>query len=282
MIEPEQSPEIRVAGQFGRDVDLLHLEAAKTIGAVVSYIGRGYSGFAYQVGHRTVAGELLGAMEICIGFRPKLTVAGRTDSGVNARAQVISFQIPADAHFDWRRFVKSMNSLMDDRVSVRRAWLAKDDFNARFSARYRKYRYRFTYCATRDPFESFTSWMIPKRLDVAKMREAAEAIRGEHDFSSFCRKDPNGASLVRRVDDILLEEDPDGLDVWITANSFCHQMVRSITGLLYQVGMKNKSPECVLDALCARDRARVTLLAPASGLTLWEVGYDEGVIPEWR
>ena len=98
-----------------------------------------------------------------------------------------------------------MNSLLDPRVSVRAAWVASDDFDARFSARYRKYRYRIAYGSAPDPFVSSTVWLLRDRLEVAKMREAAEYLLGEHDFSSFCRKDPNGGSLTRRIDEIAIE-----------------------------------------------------------------------------
>lgn len=281
MIGSDESFEIHITGHEGQDMDLSHSDL-KIVGAVISYLGKGFSGFAYQPQCATVAGELLRAIEICLGNQPKLTVAGRTDSGVHARAQVISFAIPRDQEFDAERFVKSMNSLLDERISVRKAWIAGEDFNARHSARYRKYCYRFAYGLTRDPFTGGTSWLIQEKLELSKMREGAQALLGEHDFSSFCRKDPNGASLTRRVDEILLEEFPGGVDLWITASSFCHQMVRSIAGLLYQVGALKKSPGYVAEALEARDRSSVKLLAPASGLILWEVGYDEGVLPRWR
>lgn len=269
------------SGLRGQNADLLG-SGDKIVGAVVSYIGKGYSGFAFQEGYSTVAGELLAAMETCLGMRPKLTVAGRTDSGVHARAQVISFPVPGEYGFDQERFVRSMNSLLDDRISVRAAWIAPEGFSARFSALSRRYRYRFLYSATPDPFLGPTSWVMKEKLDVARVREGARHLVGEHDFSSFCRKDPNGASLVRRIDEIVLEELSGELLLWITASSFCHQMVRSIAGLLYQVGRGKFGPEYVGLALEAKDRSLVKLLAPASGLVLWEVGYDEGVVPEWE
>ncbi len=280
MIGSDESFEIHITDPQGQDMDLSHSDI-KIVGAIVSYLGKGFSGFAYQPQQATVAGELLRAIEICLGEKPKLTAAGRTDAGVHARAQVVSFAISRGRQFEPERFVKSMNSLLDERISVRKAWIAGEDFNARYSARYRKYLYRFAYGETRDPLTGGTSWLIQEKLELSKMCEGAQALLGEHDFSSFCRKDPNGASLTRRVEEIRLEEIPGGVDLWITASSFCHQMVRSIAGLLYQVGTLKKSPGYVVEALDARDRSSVKLLAPASGLTLWEVGYDEGVLPRW-
>ncbi len=280
MIGSKESSGIRVAGPIGQDADLLH-SGALVVGAIVSYVGTGFSGFAFQQGQATVAGELLRAAEVCVGERPRLSVAGRTDSGVHARAQVISFPLNDSRGFSPDRFVKSMNSLLDERISVRAAWIAEEGFHARFSARYRKYRYRFVLGATRDPFTGPTSWLVTDDLDVPKMREGSRYFLGEHDFSSFCRKAPDGASLIRRVDEVVFEDSPGMLDFWITASSFCHQMVRSIVGLLYLVGTSEVAPEYVEAALKARDRSWVRMLAPASGLTLWEVGYDVGVLPQW-
>ncbi len=280
MIDSTESFEIHIPGQEGRDMDLLHFET-RTIGAIVSYVGTGFSGFAYQEGLSTVAGELLRVIDICVGAKPRLSVAGRTDAGVHARGQVISFKLEVDDRFSVARFVRSMNSLLDPRVSVRAAWIASDGFDARFSASYRKYRYRIVYGSTPDPFVSPTVWLLRDRLDTEKVKEAALYLLGEHDFSSFCRKDPNGGSLMRRIDEIFIESVPDGLDIWITASSFCHQMVRSIVGLFYQVGTGKFEPEYVGIALSARDRSKAKILAPAAGLNLWEVGYDGEVIPEW-
>lgn len=271
---------IRVLASDDADSDPL-FSGVFNIGSVVSYIGTGFSGFAFQEGHPTIAGELIDAMSTCIGFVPRITVAGRTDRGVHARGQVISFQIPDRIYFSPERFVKSMNSLLDDRIAVKVSWIADSSFNARFSARFRTYRYRFVKSQTRDPFNEPFCWRIESELDLSLMREASSFLIGEHDFSSFCRKDPNAASLCRRVDSIEFEDTDIGFDMWITASSFCHQMVRSIAGLLYQVGASRVSTSYVSEALEGRDRKWVRLLAPPSGLTLWEVGYDQGVLPPW-
>lgn len=280
MSESKNSREIRTSASSEQGPDLLLL-STKKIGAVVSYVGTSYSGFAFQENQKTIAGDLLEAMQTCLAFRPRLTVAGRTDSGVHALGQVISFSLPSDLRFTPHRFVKSMNSLLSPEISVRLAWEASSDFDARFSARFRKYRYRFSFGSTPDPFLDPFCWRLSVPLKVESMREASSALLGEHDFSSFCRKDPNGASLVRRVDSIYFEESERCLDMWVVASSFCHQMVRSIAGLLYQVGSLEIEPNYVSEALAVRNRAWVKLLAPPRGLILWEVGYDEDVIPEW-
>lgn len=281
MIELKTNFEIRDFGHLESNPDLLYSNA-KIVGAIVSYLGTGYSGFAYQAGQRTIAGELIRAMAICIGVEPKLVVAGRTDAGVHARAQVVSFVVDDGSRFSPERFVRSMNSLLDPQISVRVAWIADNSFHARHSARYRKYVYRFAFGETPDPFIGPTSWLVRDDLNLSSMSQGASYLLGEHDFSSFCRRDPNGASLVRRVDDISFEEHDSGVDLWVVASSFCHQMVRAISGLLYQVGSGKVEPDYVEKVVNGRDRSLVRLMAPASGLTLWEVGYDEGVLPQWK
>lgn len=280
MSESKKSCEIRTSASSEQGPDLLLLPPRR-IGAVVSYVGTSYSGFAFQENQKTIAGDLLAAMETCLVFKPRLTVAGRTDSGVHALGQVISFSLPSDLRFTPNRFVKSMNSLLAPEISVRLAWEASPDFDARFSARFRKYRYRFSYGSTPDPFLEPFCWRMDRPMEVRLMRQASSFLLGQHDFSSFCRKCPNGASLLRRVDSIYFEESEGFLDMWVVASSFCHQMVRSIAGLLYQVGTVQIEPNYVTEALSARNRGFVKLLAPPRGLTLWEVGYDEGVAPKW-
>lgn len=266
------SLEIRERVQLGLDPDLLRSDDIK-VAALVSYVGTNYAGFAYQKGQRTIAGDLLDAMDKCLGDRPKLTVAGRTDAGVHARGQVISFSVSQSIGFEASRFIKSMNSLLCNDISIRSSWIAEQEFNARFSARWRKYRYRYSFQPTKDPFSDPFCWRVNQNISIDKMIAGSLHLIGEHDFSSFCRKDPNGRSLTRRIDSINFEKGEDFLDLWITASSFCHQMVRSIAGLLYQVGISKSDPGYVITALNRHDRSSVQLLAPPSGLCLWEVGY---------
>jgi tRNA pseudouridine38-40 synthase len=105
------------------------------------------------------------------------------------------------------------------------------------------------------------------------MRKAGAAFVGEHDFSAFCRS-VEGSSNVRRVTEFIIEEDDGLLRVWIQANAFCHQMVRSVVGYLYDVGRGFSDGEAVGDVLAAGDRGAVATVAPPHGLTLWAVGYD--------
>jgi tRNA pseudouridine38-40 synthase len=163
---------------------------------------------------------------------------------------------------------------------VRDAAWAADDFDARFSARWRHYRYHLWTDPVPNPFLAATAWHVPRALDLDAMRLACDPLIGEHDFSSFCRRpkvEPGTPepSMVRRV---LLahwsEPEPALLRFEIRATAFCHQMVRSITGLLVEVGTGKRKAGEVAGILRRRDRAAAGQVAPPHGLVLWEVGYE--------
>ena len=154
--------------------------------------------------------------------------------------------------------------------------VAPPGFDARFSATSRTYRYEVWNSEVPSPFLHRTTWWVDQPLDVAAMDRAARRLVGEHDFTTFCRRprDRDDASLVRRVDTAGWERiDGELLRFTITASAFCHQMVRSIVGLLVEVGRGRREVEAVATALRARDRSHLPTLAPPQGLTLWEVGY---------
>ena len=149
------------------------------------------------------------------------------------------------------------------------------DFDARFSATARLYRYTVLNSAAPSPFLARTAWWIDNALDVKAMRLACDPLIGEHDFSSFCRRPNDDASLTRRVLDARWEEHDDGVrEFWIEANAFCHQMVRSIVGTLIEVGLGKKRAGDITGILRAGDRSTAGNLAPAHGLCLWAVRYS--------
>jgi tRNA pseudouridine38-40 synthase len=209
-----------------------------------------------------------------------LTAAGRTDTGVHAWGQVVSFDA-ADG-VDLVELQRGVNALCRPSIVVRAAERAPDDFDARFSAQWRRYRYTVLNREVPDPFLAGTSWHVDRPLDVRVLRLACDPLLGEHDFASFCRRPKVGPdqelpTLVRRVLDAGWEPvEPDLLRFEITANAFCHQMVRSIVGTLVEVGRGRRSAGSMLATLRAADRAEAGQLAPPHGLCLWEVGYPDG------
>ena len=243
----------------------------------VAYDGSGFAGFAPNPGVETVAGTLGAALQRALGHPVELTCAGRTDAGVHAWGQVVSFD--ADGVIaDPALLQRSVNRQCRPRIVVREASIAPDGFDARRWARSRRYRYTVLNRPVADPFLAATTWHVEQPLDLAAMRLACDPLLGEHDFSSFCRRPrpPSGEppSLVRRVLEAGWRDLGDGLLRFeIEATSFCHQMVRSVVGTVVETGTGRKRAGEVLAIREARDRAAAGQLAPAHGLCLWEVRY---------
>jgi tRNA pseudouridine38-40 synthase len=245
---------------------------------LVAYDGTEYHGFAENPGVRTVAGALRDALERLLGHRVELSAAGRTDRGVHAWGQVVSFDARAD-RYEAAAVQRSLNKLLGPAVAIRVADVAPPDFDARFSARARIYRYRVCNRPVQDPFRARFSWHVAGALDLAALRQAADPLVGDHDFTSFCRRPdplPDGTprSLRRRVRRAAWHQrDDDLLEFEIEADAFCHQMVRSIVGTLVDVGLGRRKASDVLAILGACDRGAAGRVAPPQGLTLWAVRY---------
>ncbi|MGH2547680.1 MAG: tRNA pseudouridine(38-40) synthase TruA, partial [Actinomycetota bacterium] len=193
---------------------------------VLAYDGTGFHGFARQPGQRTVEGALLDSLERILGRRPRLSVAGRTDAGVHAEGQVVSFEGNADPG----RLQRALNRMLGPEIAVRRAGRAPAGFDARHSATARSYRYRVRVGEVPDPFTARTEWHRPGEYGLGPMRRAAGLLVGEHDFASFCR--PGRGSTVRRLERLSVRRAGEVLEIRARAGSFLHQMVRSLVGTL--------------------------------------------------
>lgn len=255
--------------------------------ATVAYDGTGFSGFAAQPGRRTVAGTLVEALEKVLRHPVEVVCAGRTDAGVHAWGQVVSFDADPE-RFDPERLRNALNSLCGPAIAVREvAEAPSPEFSARFDATARRYRYTILNRPVPDPFLAATAWHLPAPLDLRRLEAAADPLIGEHDFTSFCRKpkDQVDPPMTRRLLDARWKDEGDGvLRFWIEANAFCHQMVRSIVGTVVEVGLGKRTPADVALALRARDRAAAGPVAPPHGLCLWEVRYEralagDGTVP---
>ncbi len=236
----------------------------------LAYDGSGFRGYAHQEGLRTVQGELETALRTLLTSPVDTTVAGRTDAGVHARAQVVSFDIVEPV--DPERLLRSLNGILGPEIAVEAVSEVDGDFSARFSARWRRYRYTMATGVAPDPLSRGFEWHVGPRLDRAAMDTTAAEFVGEHDFSAFCRS-VEGRSNVRRVEEARWETEHDRLHFWIQANAFCHQMVRSLVGLCYDIGRGFTPVGSVRKIIESGDRSRVVTVAPPHGLTLWEVGY---------
>ena len=239
---------------------------------LVAYDGTDCRGCAAQPGIRTGGGALAEAIEKVAGRPVELTCAGRTDAGVHAWGQVVSFRAGPDLPVV--RVLRGVNSMLGPEVVARSCERAPEGFDARHSARWRHYRYTIVNRPVPDPFRDRFTWWIPDPLDLHALRLAADPIVGEHDFASFCRRGPEGSTTVRRVLESRWIDEGDGvLRYEIRASAFCWQMVRSVVGTLVEAGIGRKKPGEVLAILRAGDRAAAGQLAPPRGLCLWEVGY---------
>jgi tRNA pseudouridine38-40 synthase len=270
---------------------------------LVAYDGTGFRGFAAQPGQRTVAGELIRAIATVTGGEPgPLVCAGRTDAGVHARGQVV--HVDVDPPVDPARLRRSVNAMVGPRIVVRTVEPAPPGFDARRSARSRRYRYLVKEANVPDPLLASTAWTVRGPLDLRSMRAAGDAVLGEHDFRAFCRRAPGTTPddpIARRVLAARWTEvaDPDGEITWspavrssvavaanpdgapverllrfdIEAESFCHHMVRSLVGAMVAVGQGRCRAADVHWLLRSGERSGAPDPAPPQGLCLVAVRY---------
>lgn len=245
----------------------------------VAYDGTAFRGFAPNHAVRTVIGDLSEAIARVVRRSVDLTGAGRTDAGVHAWGQVVSCDLPGETDLD--DLARRLNKLCAPAIAIREAAWAEPGFDARFSATWRQYRYHVWNDRAPNPLLAGTCWHVPQPLDLVLMQAAVSPLIGEHDFTSFCRKPkvPEGeppASMVRILYELRWErlDDTPMLRMDVRASAFCHQMVRSITGTLVDVGLHKLTPADVNGVLHAKDRAVAGQVAPPHGLILWAVGYD--------
>ena len=243
----------------------------------VAYDGTGFHGFSENRDVRTVGGELARALETVLRHPVSLIVAGRTDAGVHAWGNVVSFDTE-QVDPDLVTLQRNLNSMLGPAIVVRDAAVAAEGFDARRWAVARRYRYTVLNRPVPDPFLAATTWHVPEPLDLNALRLACDPLIGEHDFSSFCRvprRIPD-ASLVRLVYDARWHDLGDGLLRFdIDASSFCQQMVRAIVGTMVPMGLGRQRAGEMAGILRARSRAVANRVAPARGLCLWEVVYPD-------
>jgi tRNA pseudouridine38-40 synthase len=243
----------------------------------LSYDGSGFHGWGRQPGQRTVQQVVEEALGRALGLSacPALTVAGRTDAGVHARGQVAHADVPPEA---WQAASEAagrrLARLLPPDVRVQAIGVAADGFDARFSPLWRRYSYRV--CddpAAADPLRRHDTLWYPRPLDVARLNEAAGACLGEHDFAAFCRR-RQGATTVRELLRLDWERAASGVAVAsVTADAFCHNMVRALVGALLAVGDGRRPPGWPAQVLAARVRDPAVVVAAPHGLCLEEVRY---------
>jgi tRNA pseudouridine38-40 synthase len=219
---------------------------------------------------RTVQGELDRALATIVRTDVKTVVAGRTDAGVHARGQVVSFYL--EDSLDVARTERSLRSMLLPEIAIVHLAEADDGFDARFSARSRTYRYSIDDSTVPDPLTRLFVWHVGQTLDVGAMNEASSAFVGTHDFASLCRAQ-EGKTTERTVLSASWERGEPWVVYEVEARAFCHQMVRSMVALCVEVGRGRIDASSILSVLEARDRAAARGAAPPHGLVLERVAY---------
>ncbi len=201
------------------------------------------------------------------------TCAGRTDAGVHAFAQVVHFDTRADRTN--RSWLLGANTKLPDDVNVCWAQRVDGEFDARFSATSRSYRYTILNRPYRSAMHRHRVWWVQQPLNEKDMQEAADSLLGEHDFSAFRSAGCRASTPVRKISEMRIARNEDWTTIDVTANAFLQHMVRNIAGLLVAIGQGEECPGWAKEVLDSRDRTKGGIAAPAHGLTLVRVDYPQ-------
>lgn len=238
---------------------------------MLEYDGASFAGWQQQARGRTVEAELKRALHVITGLDHKVYAAGRTDAGAHAEGQVASFH--TDARITPRRLMAALNARLPEDIAVLAAEEVPVDFHARYSARRRRYRYRYLDREARPALDRGRCWHVHGSLDVAAMSQAARALIGKHDWTSYCSASEPSDRRVREMRSATVARRGHFVELELVAEGFLRGLVRSIAGALADVGLGTRPPESVGEVLRARDRHLAPRTAPAKGLTLMEVIY---------
>lgn len=245
-----------------------------------AYDGTNFSGWAKQRDQKTIQGEMESALEPITRNPISLQVAGRTDAGVHALAQVAHFDLPERDHQgnDWNLadITYRLNRILPEDIRVHSITKAPQYFHARFSALSRSYIYKILDDGqTLPPLLRYDTATWYRPLDLDAMNEAVNSLLGEHDFAAFCKARESGTS-IRALKEFAFERDLMGVIIAkVKADAFCHSMVRSLIGAAVCVGEARFSPTWMKEVLDGKTRIGESLVFPARGLTLTKVEYPE-------
>jgi tRNA pseudouridine38-40 synthase len=240
-----------------------------------AYDGTKFSGWAKQPGQRTIQGELEKAISGLTRFDVDLVVAGRTDAGVHATAQVAHFDLPKLDKYgkEWSDLAYRLNRMLDEDIRIKSVEPAPAFFHARFSALRRHYIYKIGDSRRLlNPLLRYDVATWYRDLDMNLMNQASQLLLGEHDFAAFCKTGGVGTT-IRRLEKYEWRRDGENLFADVIADAFCYSMVRNLVGAVVRVGEGRFPPSWVREVLEKRERVSESLVFPARGLTLIGVEY---------
>lgn len=246
------------------------------IALLIEFDGSSFSGWQQQNNAPSVQQEMQEAMAAIEGRSVQVVAAGRTDAGVHAEAMI--------AHADvlqsrWLRsemaYVHGLNGRLPETIRVVAVRAVAAGFHARFDCRERAYTYRIWNRTTASALHAWRHWWMPRKLDVGLMCEAAEHLKGTHDFSSLRASGCQASGATRTIRDLSIRRDACEVSISVRADAFLYHMVRNLVGNLVEVGTGKMSPEALKSLLEKRDRTLGAATAPAHGLYFSDAVYDD-------
>lgn len=247
------------------------------LAGLVEYDGARFAGWAAQPDRRTVEGELSRAFRTVLRQPVKLSVAGRTDAGVHASGQVVSFEVETDLRPSLVSY--KATAVLPEDVALRRCVAVPEDFDARRDARSRSYEYRLVNDEIRSPLRRLRAAYEPRQLDFGLLKEAGTMVRGGHDFRAFTPSKGYHIRFGRVVTESSWTREGDLLTYRITADSFLYGMVRTLVGTMREVALGKRDLGHFEALLSGGERKQAGPADAARGLTLTGVGYDHDL---WR
>ena len=241
--------------------------------AVLQYEGTRYQGWQKQITtDNTIQGKLEALLSKMAGDVVEVNSSGRTDAGVHAYGQVISFSCDTDKSPD--EIMEYMNQYLPEDIGVLSVVVAGERFHARLNATGKIYRYRVLNSKVPKVFDRKFVFQVPESLDKEAMKKGISYLEGKHDFKAFTAKKNTKKSTVRTIHEIKMEEIEGELVFTFYGDGFLYHMVRILMGTLIEIGQHRRSPESILEAFESGDRVKAGFLAQAQGLALMQVYYD--------
>ncbi|RKY86619.1 tRNA pseudouridine(38-40) synthase TruA [candidate division KSB1 bacterium] len=241
----------------------------KNIKLTIEYDGTEYAGWQIQPDVKTVQGEIEKALRTILQQNIRIISAGRTDSGVHAINQVVNFT--CQNSINKKQLKKSLNSLLPDDIVIKDVVEVPENFNARYDAKSRKYKYIIS--KYKRALNRLYSWYVPYKLDILAMKKAAKYLIGEKDFTSFSKKYPEETNCTCKIEKIDIKNSDEEITITIVANRFLHSMVRIIVGILVETGKGRFAPEDIKKIIEEKNFKYNKYLAPAKGLFLENITY---------